>query len=140
MLRERDGDDSLSLPGTPFADETLGPEQEPWVELLRTGRHAVATGRAAAVLVPDRAGGGVPLLEAADGWLADAAPRRGPRRTQETCDGAADAWTRSLAAEPTRVGLAQPGGPGQADGDLALAVRRYQAALALRTDLAPLPA
>ena len=67
-MRERDGDDSLSLPGTPFGDEALGLEQEAWVELLRTGQMPAPP--ASSHRPPTRrAAGGLPLLEAADGWL-----------------------------------------------------------------------
>ncbi|MFI8932890.1 DUF5107 domain-containing protein [Streptomyces sp. NPDC053474] len=38
----------FKLPGTPFAEATLGPEQEPWLELLRSGA------------VPEPSGAGAP--------------------------------------------------------------------------------
>ena len=37
LRRAHLGEPSLGLPGTPFDTETLTPEQEPWVRLLRTG-------------------------------------------------------------------------------------------------------
>ena len=66
----------------------------------------------------------MPLLEAADGWLpmlhlgvvlAHAGDLHG----------AADAWARSLAAEPTAWAGRNLAVLARADGDLALAVRRY---------------
>jgi hypothetical protein len=136
MLRERDGDDSLSLPGTPFGDETLGPEQEAWVGLVRTGRmpsppttHPPASYQTS--------GRWRPLLEAADGWLATlhlgvVLAAAGDKQ------GATDAWVRSLAAGPTAWAFRNLAAIARADGDLVLAVRRYRAAVALRGDLAPL--
>jgi hypothetical protein len=38
-LRALSGEPPLDLPGTPFPDGTLGDEQQPWVELLDTGRY-----------------------------------------------------------------------------------------------------
>ena len=135
-LRERDGDDSLSLPGTPFGDETLGPEQEVWLELVRTGQMPPPP--------PEQppssyqtSGRWLPLLEAADGWfpklhlgvvLAHAGDLQG----------ATDAWVHSLADEPTAWAWRNLATLAQADGDLELAVRRYRPAVALRGDLAPL--
>ena len=117
-LRERDGDESLNLPGTPFGDETLGPQQETWVELLRTGRmpSPPAEQPPSSYQTSSR---WVPLLEAADGWLpmlhlgvilAHAGD----------LEAAADAWTRSIAAEPTAWAWRNLAVLAQADGDLAL--------------------
>ena len=136
-LRERDGDDSLSLPGTPFGDETLGPEQEAWVELAADRPDAVATGRAAAGLVPDE-----PTVGAAAGGgrrlAAEAAPRGGPRPRRGPAGGDRRLGRGSLADEPTAWAWRNLAVLAKAEGDLALAVRRYQASVALRGDLAPL--
>ncbi len=135
-LRERDGDDSLSMPGTPFGDETLGPEQEPWLELVRTGRmpSPPAEQPPSSYQTSRR---WVPLLEAADGWtpqlhLGVALARAGD------LEGATGAWVRSLAAEPTAWAWRNLAVLARAGGDLRLAVRRYEHAVALRVDLAPL--
>jgi hypothetical protein len=135
-LRERDGDDSLSLPGTPFRDETLGPEQEAWVELVRTGRmpSPPAEQPPSSYQTSRR---WLPLLEAADGWLPTlhlgvVLAHAGDQQ------GATDAWTRSLADQPTAWAWRNLAILAKAEGDLALAVRRYRAAVALRGDLAPL--
>src|SRR3954451_19212778 len=135
-LRERDGDDSLSLPGTPFGDETLGPEQQPWIELVRTGRMPSPP----AEQPPSSSQTSrrwLRPLEAADGWLPTlhlgvVLAHTGDQR------GAADAWLRSLADEPTAWAWRNLAILAKADGDLTLAVRRYRAAVALREDLAPL--
>ena len=136
-LRERDGDDSLSLPGTPFGDETLGPEQEAWVELAADRPDAVATGGAAAGLVPDE-----PTVGAAAGGgrrlAAEAAPRGGPRPRRGPAGGDRRLGTARSRTEPTAWAWRNLAVLAKADGDLALAVRRYQAAVALRGDLAPL--
>jgi tetratricopeptide (TPR) repeat protein len=135
-LRERDGDDSLSLPGTPFGDEMLGPEQEAWAELVRTGRmpSQPAEQPPSSYQTSPR---WLPLLEAADGWLPAlhlgvALAHAGDRQ------GATDAWVRSLADQPTAWAWRNLAVLAEAEGDLALAVRRYRAAVALRGDLAPL--
>jgi hypothetical protein len=135
-LRERDGDDSLSLPGTPFGDETLGPEQEPWVELMRTGQipSPPAEHPPASYQTSRR---WLPLLEAADGWLPKAHVGVLLAHAGDL-QGASDAWLRSLADEPTAWAWRNLAALAKAEGDLALAVRRYRAAVALRADLAPL--
>ncbi len=135
-LRERDGDDSLSLPGTPFGDETLGPEQEPWVELVRTGQMSSppADRPPSSYQTSPR---WLPLLEAADGWLPTlhlgvVLAHGGDSQA------AADAWVRSIADEPTAWAWRNLAVLARADGDLELAIRRYRPAVALRGDLAPL--
>jgi hypothetical protein len=135
-VRERSGDDSLTLPGTPFDDETLGPAQEAWVELVRSGRMPSPPADQPPLSYQSSVRW-KPLLEAADGWLpalhlgvvlAQAGDHRG----------ATDAWVRSLTAEPTAWAGRNLAAMARADGDLALAVRRYRAALHLREDLAVL--
>ena len=85
-LRERDGDDSLSLPGTPFGDEALGLEQEAVGRAPADRPDACATGTAATALLPDQptvgstAGGGGRLV-------AEAAPRSGARRRRGSSRG-----------------------------------------------------
>lgn len=135
-LRERDGDDSLSLTGTPFGDETLGPEQEAWVGLLRTGAMpSTPAGEPPASYQTSQRWR--PLLAAADGWLPTlhlgvVLAHAGDRQ------GATDAWVGSVAAEPTAWAWRNLAVLARVDGDLELAVRRYRTALALRHDLAPL--
>ena len=135
-LRERDGDASLDLPGTPFGDETLGPEQEAWVELVRTGRmpSAPADQPPASYQTSRR---WRPLLEAADGWLP--AVHLGMVRAHAgDPHGATEAWVRSLAARPTAWAWRNLAALARADGDLPLAIGRYGSAVTLRGDIAPL--
>jgi tetratricopeptide (TPR) repeat protein len=135
-LRERDGDDSLLLPGTPFGDDTLGPEQEAWVELLRTGQLPSATAEQppASYQTSRR---WQPLLEAADGWLP---PLHLGMVLAHAGDlpGAIDAWDRSLAVQQTAWAWRNLAALARADGDLPLAIDRYRRAVALCGDLAPL--
>jgi len=135
-VRERGGDDSLSLPGTPFGDETLGPEQEAWVELVRTGQmpSPPAEQPPASYQTSRR---WLPLLAAADGWLPKlhlgvVLAHAGDQQ------GATDAWEGSLADEPSAWAWRNLALLAEAEGDLALAIRRYHASVALRGDLAPL--
>ena len=135
-LRERAGDDSLSLPGTPFDDETLGPAQEAWDELVRTGRMPSPPADQPP-LSYQTSGRWKPLLEAADGWLP--ALHLGVVLAHAgDLHGATEAWVRSLAAEPTAWAGRNLAAMARADGDLAMAVRRYRAALDLREDVAVL--
>jgi tetratricopeptide (TPR) repeat protein len=79
----------------------------------------------------------VPLLEAADGWLAMV--HLGViRAVAGDIDGATDAWTRSIATEPTAWAWRNLAVLALADGDLPSAIHRYLRALALQPDLAPL--
>jgi hypothetical protein len=136
IVREGDGDRSLNLTGTPFAEESLGPQQAAWLQLLKTGRlpsppveQAPSTYHVSSRWVP--------LLEAADGWLAML--HLGViRAVAGDIVGATEAWTRSIAAEPTASAWRNLAVLARADGDLPSAVRRYHQALALRPDLAPL--
>lgn len=136
IVREGDGDRSLNLTGTPFADESLGPQQATWLQLLQTGRPLSPPVEQApsSYQVSSR---WVPLLEAADGWLAML--HLGViRAVAGDIEGATDAWTRSIATEPNAWAWRNLAVLAQADGDLPSAVRRYHQALALRPDLAPL--
>ena len=135
-LREREGGDSLSLPGTPFGDDTLGPEQEAWVELVRTGRMASPPPEQPPCSY-QTSGRWKPLLEAADGWLPTL--HLGVVLAQAgDLDAATDVWVRSLAAEPTAWAWRNLAVLARADGDLPLAINQYEAAVALRGDVAPL--
>jgi hypothetical protein len=135
-LRERDGDDSLSLLGTPFGDETLGSEQEAWVELVRTGRMPSApVEQPPASYQTSRRW--LPLLEAADGWLPKLHLGVVLAHAGDL-QGASDAWVRSVADEPTAWAWRNLAALARAGGDLPLASRRYRRAVALRQDFAPL--
>jgi len=135
-LRERDGDSSLSLPGMPFGDESLGPAQDPWLQLVAGG--AVPSPPVDLPPVSYQINGRwTPLLESAGGWwamlhLGVIHAHSGDRA------GAAAAWERSIAAEPTAWAWRNLAALARAEGDLTLAVQRYRRAVALRGDLAPL--
>ncbi|MFG2824494.1 DUF5107 domain-containing protein [Kitasatospora sp. NPDC048365] len=94
-LRALGGDASLERAATPFPDDTLGPEQEPWLALLRDGRLPDAD--------PDSYQtdpAWEPLLRRAGGWLADL--HLGVlRAARDDPDGARAAWTDSLNSRPT---------------------------------------
>ena len=98
---------------------------------------AVATGRAAAGLVPDE-----PTVAAAAGGgrrlAAQAAPRGGPRPRRGPAGGDRRLGRARSRTEPTAWAWRNLAVLAEADGDLALAVRRYHASVALRGDLAPL--
>jgi tetratricopeptide (TPR) repeat protein len=136
IAREGDGDRSLNLTGTPFPDDSLGPQQATWLQLLQTGRLPSPPVEQApsAYHVSSR---WVPLLEAADGWLA--LLHLGViHAVAGDIEAAADAWTRSIATEPTAWAWRNLAVLARADGALPSAVRLYHQALALRRDLAPL--
>jgi len=93
-LRDRAGEPPLDRPGTPFPDTSLGPDQQPWLELLDSG------------VFPDPPPGAFPpsvhlhpylqgLLAASPGWAAPAL--LGVIRARGgDLDGARDAWQNSL--------------------------------------------
>ena len=135
-LRERDDDESLSLPGTPFSAETCGPEQQVWLQLVRTGQMPpIPAGQPPSSYQTSRRW--VPLLEAADGWLPKLHLGVVLAHAGDL-EAATDAWVRSLAARPTAWAWRNLASLARADGDLALAIRRYRPAVAMRADLAPL--
>lgn len=132
-LRESEGDGSMTLPGTPFGDQSLGEAQRPWLELLATGR-MVDDGNAKApgsYQVGDR---WVSLLEKAPGWLpllhlgvARAAAGDGV--------GARDAWSLSVDALPTAWAHRNLAAMAADGGDSQGALEHYERAVRLRPDL-----
>jgi tetratricopeptide (TPR) repeat protein len=135
-MRSRDGDESLSLPGTPFGDETLGPEQEAWAELVRTGRMPSPPPEQPP-LSYQTSRRWLPLLQAAGGWLP--ALHLGVVLAHAgDHQGAAEAWARSLADQPTAWAERNLAALARAEGDLALAIHHYRAAVVLREDVAAL--
>ncbi len=117
----------LALPGTPFHDADLGPEQEPWLALLRGRRFPdVAAAGSSLVSAPWRA-----LLEAAEEtWLTCyhlgvACWHAGER------DAAIAAWRRSLELSPSPWALRNLG-VAAGDPDLLAAAHK------LAPDLLPL--
>ena len=98
--RTRTGEGWPDLPGTPFAEEDLGPEQQPWLDLLE-GRRPVWDGTAPTSY--QTAPGWRSLLEYAAGPYA--ALQRGVARWAGGDRlGAVDAWEQSLRDRPSAVG------------------------------------
>ncbi len=96
--RVADGEEPLHLPGTPFPDRTLGPEQQPWLDLLQTGQLDLDLQQPPS------------SYQVAPTWLARLRAARGPaadllRGVAGAYAGdeeaARAAWRRSLAAQPT---------------------------------------
>ncbi|MFJ6698357.1 DUF5107 domain-containing protein [Streptomyces sp. NPDC091272] len=135
-LRSARGDDSLVLPGLPFADDTVGPRETAWATLLDTGR------------MPDLDPAEPPLsyqvhprwldlLRTADDWLGllhlgvallhAGAP-----------DEARAAWERSLACRPSAWALRNLAALDLDAGASDPAVGRYRDAVALAPRSLPL--
>ncbi|MGH3424253.1 MAG: DUF5107 domain-containing protein, partial [Nocardioidaceae bacterium] len=133
IRRSRLGDETLTLRGAPFADDTLGPEQEPWLALLDGASLLPGT--------PDRpppsyqcGGPWLTLLRGLDGW--NASLHRGVMLAAAgDLDGAEAEWTSSLADRPTAWAWRNLGALAREQGDLPLAVRRYRESTALAGDL-----
>jgi tetratricopeptide (TPR) repeat protein len=135
--REIAGEPALTGPGTPWPDDTLGPEQEPWLELLRTGRIPHADpGQPPPSYVVGR--GWLPLLEAAtDDWVAWL--HRGVARWHSGAPEEARAATEtSVKHRPTPWALRNLAVMQRAAGDLPAAVDCYRRALARAPGLRPL--
>jgi len=136
-LRARDSDRSLDRPGTPFADQTLGPAQQPWLDLLEHGR---MTSPGVATAPPSyqvsRRWSGA-LESVADSWQGSL--HLGVLRAHSgDLAGARAAWTRSIALEPTAWAWRNLAALAAATGDRPGALRDYRRAVALRPDLSPL--
>ncbi|QKW10448.1 DUF5107 domain-containing protein [Streptomyces sp. NA04227] len=129
--RAKSGDDSLNLPATPFPDTGLGPEQEPWLALLNSGRLpelAPTEAPASYEISPDWA----PLLDQADGWLSLLCLGV-LRAAGGDLDGAEEAWTRSVEDTPNAWAWRNLGALAAHDGRLTDAADAYLRA----HDLAP---
>ena len=134
--REAADDPSLTLPGTPFPDGTLGPPQTPWLELLAIGS---MTGNQPTV---PPAGYQVdlqwaPLLEAAKGWLPGL--HLGMLRLQAgDIAGAKAAWLTSAAEQPTAWAYRNLGALERHRRQRIAALWYYERAHELSPDLLPL--
>jgi hypothetical protein len=96
--RRVDEEPPLDLPGTPFDDATLGPEQQPWLDLLSDGRLDLDLDTAP------------PSYQVSPAWLRHLQRADGPaadllRGVAEAyaggADGARASWRRSLASQPS---------------------------------------
>ena len=98
--RRSTGEGWPDLPGTPFAEEDLGPDQQPWLDLLE-GRRSIWPGTAPTSY--QTAPGWRSLLEYAAGPYA--ALQRGVARWAGGDRlGAVDAWEQSLRDQPSAIG------------------------------------
>lgn len=104
LRRAAAGEPGLAGPGTPFADETLGAEQAPWLELLEDGRLGASSPVAAPVSYVVGAGWASLLEQAGDDWSTWL--HRGIARWHAgDRDGARAAWEASHAASPNAWAL-----------------------------------
>jgi hypothetical protein len=96
--RTADGESPWSLPGTPFGDDTLGAEQQPWRQLLETGSIALDLQ------------GAPPSYQVAPAWRSRLATADGPavalllgvaEAYAGDADDAVTTWRRSLAEQPS---------------------------------------
>lgn len=135
-LRESARDSSLTLPGAPFADDTLGPAQSPWLELINTGRMTADQGAGPPVGYQVHSQW-ASLLEGAEGWLAQL--HLGMVRFHEGDHGGArQAWLASLDDRPTAWAYRNLGALELRDGNTATAVGYYEHAHRLAPELLPL--
>ncbi|WP_051939640.1 DUF5107 domain-containing protein [Phaeacidiphilus oryzae] len=133
-LRARSGDPCPALhdPATPFPDDTLGPEEEPWLTLLSTGR---MTGAAPVSYQADQ--DWAPLLADAGRWLAELLLGV-VHAAQGRPESAAAAWRRSLADAPNGWAWRDLGVLAAARGDRAEAADALLAAWELMPHQQPL--
>jgi hypothetical protein len=127
LRRARAHEEAVDLPGTPYPDDTLGAEQEPWVRLLETGWLPPSPPDeppASYVVGPAWQA----LLErTADGWLSWL--HRGVARWQAgDRAGARLAWESSLAEEPTPWAMRNLGVAAIVEGDPTAGSRRLLSA------------
>ncbi|MFF4343026.1 DUF5107 domain-containing protein [Kitasatospora sp. NPDC001540] len=134
--RARAGQSPLPVPGAPFPDSTLGPEQAPWLELLDHGRIATADPRQApASYQIDPAW--EEQLRADTGWPA--LLHLGVLRAHVgDLDGARENWRRSIEVRPTAWAWRNLAALAARTGDLTEAARAYREALRLAPGLVPL--
>lgn len=135
-LRSSHGDSSVSRPGTPFSDAMLGPLQEPWLELLHSGRISPTSPHDAPATFQVSPRWRV-SLEPATGWLPLLHLGVARAATGDIA-GAAAAWRESLAAEPNAWAWRNLGSLMAAQGDLRGACDAYAQACALAPGLLPL--
>ncbi|GIG61753.1 hypothetical protein Lfu02_61250 [Longispora fulva] len=130
-------DTSLHLPGTPFDDDTLGPEQQPWRALVDTGA------------LPAPPPGTAPTsYQVAPGWraLLERAPENwfsllhvGVARWHAgNTDGARAAWRASVHAARNPWALRNLAVANLRAGQFATAADQFTSALRLRPGLRPL--
>ncbi|WP_344515319.1 DUF5107 domain-containing protein [Dactylosporangium maewongense] len=133
------GDDSLVLAATPFPDDTLGPEQEPWITLLASGQMPAAASGApgTAPVSYETDAAWEPYLKAAEGWLARL--HEGVlHAAQGDLEAAEKAWSRSIEDTPNAWAWRNLGALAAHRGQMPDAVRYYLQAHRVAPDLLPL--
>jgi hypothetical protein len=132
LRRASSGEPPLAGAGTPFAEETLGAAQAPWLELLEDGRLGSSSPTAAPVSYVVGPGWTSLLEQAGDDWSTWL--HRGVARWHAgDRDGARAAWEESVAAEPNAWALRN-----LAVAEPAAAARLLREAHALAPELRPL--
>ena len=146
-LRSSRGDDSLVLTGTPFGDETMGVEQEPWLLLLETGRMAgfsALGGPSDERPAPAAAPASYQvhprwreLLDGAEDWLG--LLHLGVAHLHAgNGDAARRAWLRSVEVRPSAWALRNLAVLDREEGALDAAAEGYRRAMELAPDVLPL--
>ncbi|MEU1509554.1 DUF5107 domain-containing protein [Kitasatospora sp. NPDC005748] len=134
--RTKAGEASLSTPGAPFPDSTLGPEQTPWLELLDHGRITAADPDQAPTSHQTDPAWEKPL-GTAEGWLAQL--HLGTLHAHAgDLDRARKAWQHSVELHPTAWAWRSLATLAAHTGDLDEAVHAYGEALELAPALLPL--
>ncbi|KOV10786.1 hypothetical protein ADK60_37340 [Streptomyces sp. XY431] len=134
--RAHAGEPSFAPSGTPFPDTTLGPEQEPWLELLAHGRLTPAEPAQAPASYQIDPAWEKPLRDA-DGWLA--LLHLGVLRAYAADpEEARESWLRSIDSRPTAWAWRNLAALADRAGDLTEAARAYREALRLEPALVPL--
>lgn len=132
LRREADGDRSLQLGGTPFAEDTLTAGQAPWLGLLRSGTMGGDPAQAPTGYAVEP--GWLPRLLEAGGWLASL--HRGVLLAAAGDLALAKAaWEDSVSEAPSPVALALLAALAAKSGEVDEAVARYREALALGPEL-----
>ena len=137
LRRKRAEEEPLAPAGMPFPADTLDREQQPWLELLETGRlPAGETSQPPTSYVVGSAWS-ARLTDAGDNWLTWL--HRGVARWHAgDHEGAYIATERSLDHQATAWALRNLAVMDRAAGDLGRAVERYRAARSLAPALRPL--
>ncbi|MFC9331077.1 DUF5107 domain-containing protein [Kitasatospora sp. NPDC057015] len=134
--RTRTGQTPPSTPGTPFPDSTLGPDQQPWLDLLDHGHLVPADPHQAPTSYQTDPAWQEPL-QAADGWLPHL--HLGVLHAHAGhLEDARKAWQRSIEHRPTAWAWRNLAALADHTGNPTEATHAYRQALHLAPDLLPL--
>lgn len=133
IARSRSGDDSLVISAAPFPDNTIGPEQQPWLDLLNheTSLSGEPDEPPASYQIDAR---WAALLETASGWRA-ALHRGVVHAARDEADAAAAQWAASVHQQPNAWAHRNLGALAQHRGDLDSALSHYRSAHELAPNL-----